>query len=381
VPQDPGPTRVQLAEWTDELARGYLALNQPAEALATFKRSIQLEPRNRSALWHVAELSAQVAPEESIAAHRTLLDMTPPSAESLHKLVGLFQSVGRPDAAYCVAAALAGVGAATPEERALHETVAAKPPSIELPQLTDSALVHAPGDEGAVRDLLSAAAAELARALPTDMGGGRGALVKGDNPVRRVVAAIARALGIAEPPLFVARGEPSVVIPVAGDSPGLLVGGEVPKRFTPRQQRFLYTRALAHVRRGTHMLAAFPAGRLATLVGELLRLTAPAGTDFSRLPPGDGALAEGLARQIGPEARTRLAPLAQRAVAELPTNWDPLALGIRESAERAALLACADPGAAIALVAAETQGGLDKPEVARLVRFAISEPHLQARPK
>jgi len=44
-------------------------------------------------------------------------------------------------------------------------------------------------------------------------------------------------------------------------------------------------------------------------------------------------------------------------------------------------LACDDPGAAIALVAAEAQGGLDKPEVARLVRFAISESHLQARPK
>jgi tetratricopeptide (TPR) repeat protein len=381
VPQDPAPTRVQLAEWTDELARGYLALNQPAEALATFRRSVQLEPRNRSALRQVADLSEHVAPEESIAAHRTLLDMTPPAAESLHKLVGLFQSTGRPDAAYCAAAALVGVGAATAEERALHEAIGAKPPPVELLQLADSALVHAPGDEGTVRDLLSAAAVELARALPTDMSGGRGALVKGDNPVRRVVAAIARALGISEPQLYVARGEPAVVIPVAGDSPGLLVGGEVPKRYTPRQQRFLYTRALAHVRRGTHMLAPLPAARLATLVGELLRLSAPAGTDFARLPPGDGALAEALARQIGPEARARLAPLAQRAVAELPTNWDPLALGIRESAERAGLLACDDPGAAIALVAAEAQGGLDKPEVARLVRFAISESHLQARPK
>ena len=381
VPQDPAPTRVQLAEWTDELARGYLALNQPMEALATFKRSIQLEPRNRSALRHVADLSAQVAPEEAIAAHRTLLDMTPPAAESLHKLVSLFQSVGRPDAAYCAAAALVGVGAATPEERALHDSINAKPPPVELPQLADSGLVHAPGDEGAVRDLLSAAAVELARAMPTDMANGRGALVKGDNPVRRVVAAIARALGIAEPQLFVARSEPGVVMPVAGEAPGLLVGGEVPKRYTPRQQRFLYTRALAQVRRGAHMLAGLPAARVATLVGELLRLTAPGGTDFARLPPGDGQLAEALARQIGPEARARLVAQAQRAIADLPTNWDPLVLGIRESAERAGLLACADPGAAIALVAAEAQGGLDKPEVARLVRFTVSESHLQARPK
>jgi hypothetical protein len=129
------------------------------------------------------------------------------------------------------------------------------------------------------------------------------------------------------------------------------------------------------------MLAGLPAARLATLVGEIVRLTAPGGTDFSRLSPGDGALADLLARQIGPPARARLAPLAQRAVAELPTNWDPLALGIRESAERAGLLACADPGAAIGLVVAEAQGGLDKPEVARLVRVYIGDPHLSARPK
>jgi tetratricopeptide (TPR) repeat protein len=379
VPQEPAPSRVQLAEWTDEVARCHLSLDQPAEALAAFKRSVQLEPRNRSALRHVADLSEQVAPEQSIAAHRTLLDMMPPDVGSLHKLVSLFQATGRTDAATCAAAALVGVGAATPQERALHDAAVAKPPPVELPQLADGALVHAAGDEGAVRELLAAAAPELARALPTDMSGGRGALVKGDNPVRRVVAAIARALEIPEPQLFVARAEPAVVLPVSGDVPGLLVGGEVPKRFTPRQQRFLYARALAHIRRGTHMLAGLPAARLAALVGELIRLTAPAGVDQSRLPPSDAALAEALGRHVGPEAQARLAPLARRACDGLPTNWEPLALGIRESAERAGLLACADPAAAIGLVAAETQGNLDRSEIARLVRFAVSEPYFESR--
>jgi hypothetical protein len=115
------------------------------------------------------------------------------------------------------------------------------------------------------------------------------------------------------------------------------------------------------------------------VVGEMLRLLLPPGSDLSRLPPGDATLLQTLGRQLGPEARARLLPLAERAMAELPTNWDPLVLGIRETAERAGLLACADPAAAIGLVAAEAQGGLDKTEVARLVRFAVSEAHLQAR--
>jgi tetratricopeptide (TPR) repeat protein len=380
-PADPAPTRPQIAEWTDELARALLAQGNQTEALAVFKRAVQLEPRNRAALRHVAELSAQVAPQDSITAHRSLLDMTPPAAESLHKLTSLFQAVGRAEGAFCAAAALVGVGAASAEEKALHESVAAKPPPVELPALADSALVHAAGDEGVARDLLAAASTELARALPTEIGGGRGALVKGDNSVRRVISAIARTLGITEPQLYVAKAEKMIVLPIAGELTGLLVGEEVPKRYSPRQQRFLYTRALAHIRRGTHMLVGLTPARLGTLVGELVRLAAPAGTDFSRLPLGDGALAEALARQIGPEARAGMSALAQRAAAELPTNWEPLAAGIRESAERAGLLACADPGTAIALVAAECQGGLDKPEVARLVRFAISEPHLQAREK
>jgi tetratricopeptide (TPR) repeat protein len=378
-PIDPAPSRAQLAEWSDELARGYIALGQPEEALATFKRSVQLEPGNRSALRHVADLASQRAPEDSISAHRALLDLSPPAPESLHGLCALFTSTGRPDAATCAAAALAGLNLATPEERTLYEGTASRPPPVELPQIADSPAMHAAGDEGPARELLAAATAELSRALPTDMSGGRGALVKGDNPVRRVVAAIARALGIAEPQIFLARNEPAVVAPVVAEAPGLLVGAEVPKRFTPRQQRFLYARALAHIRRGTHSLAGMPAGRLGALLGELVRLTAPTGTDFDRLPPPDPALAEMLARSLGSEARARLAPLAARAAAEMPTNWEPLALGIRESAERAGLAVCGDPGAAISIVAGECQGALDRAEVARLVRFAVSETHLALR--
>ncbi len=287
--------------------------------------------------------------------------------------------MGKADAASCAAAVRVGLNIATQEERQLYEGTVSRPPPAELPQLADSAAVHASGDEGAARDLIGAAAVELARALPTDMRDGRGALVKGDNPVRRVVAAIARALGIAEPQLFLARSEPAVVAPVAGDAPGLLVGAEVPKRYSPRQQRFLYARALAQIRRGTHAVATLSSARLATVTGELVRIAAPAGTDFSRLPPGDAALAEVMAQVIGPEARARLAPFAARAATELPTNWEPLTLGIRESAERAGLAACGDPAVAIAIVAGECGGGLDRPEVARLARFAISDAYLAIR--
>jgi hypothetical protein len=306
--------------------------------------------------------------------------MTPPGYESAQALLELFQKLERPDAAFCAAAALVGIGHAGPEQKALHEATASKPLPAELPQLADSPAVHAPGDEGEIRELLAAAAPEIARALPTEMAG-RGALVKGDNPVRRVVSAIARGLGLAEPQLFLARAEPSVVVAVATEPPGLLVGAEVPKRFSPRQQRFLYARALAHLRRGTHPFAALSAEKLAALACELVRLCAPEGTNLSRLTFAEPAFAEALARQLSPEARERLAPLAARAAAEAPTNWEPLALGIRESAERTGLAVSADPAAAISIVGFECPGGPERAEVARLVRFAVSESYLALRPR
>src|SRR5207248_721999 len=361
-PAEPEPTRVQLAAFADELGRAHLALGQQDEALVAFRKAVELEPHNRLALRQLADLSAQRAPEEAIAAHRALMEMTPPPQDSLHALAGLFKAVGREDAAFCATAALVGLGAATPEERTLHEATASRPPPVELPQLADNAAVHAPGDEGAARELLAAAAAELGRALPTDMSSGRGALVKGDNPVRRVVAAIARALGMTEPSLFLARNEPAVVAPVVAESPGLLVGAEVPKRYSPRQQRFLYARALGHIRRGTHAIAGLTPARLGGLVAELVRLAAPSGTDLSKLPPAYSALAEMLARQVSQEARARLAPLAARAAAETPSAWEALSIGIRESAERAGLAVSGDPAAAVSIVATECPGGLERPE-------------------
>ena len=369
----------RAAGWKLRLGRLYAELGKPDQALPLLGGALStLEAPLLLKLARAHQALGQ--PAEAIAAHRALLEMTPPASESLHALFDLFTAQGKNDAALCAAATLAGLGNATPEERALVDANAARPPPVELPQVADSAALHASGDEGAARALLAAAAAEVARALQAEMGG-RGALVKGDNPVRRVVAAIARALAMPEPQLFLARSEPSVVAPIVSEAPGLLVGAEVPKRYTPRQQRFLYARALSHLRRGTQAVAGLPAARLAAIVSELIRLTAPSGTDLSRLPAADAALSELLARQVSAEARARLAPLSAQAAAQLPTNWEPLVLGLRESAERAGLVVSGDPAAAIGLVAAECPGGLDRPEVARLVRFALSDAYLELRQK
>jgi hypothetical protein len=239
-------------------------------------------------------------------------------------------------------------------------------------------VVRSEFDTGPARDLVGAASAELARAFATDLSGGRGALVRGDNPVRRVVAAISRALGMPEPQLFLARRDPGIVAPVAGDAPGILVGSEVPKRYTPRQQRFLYARALSHLRNGTQGICDVDPERLGEIVAGLCRLSLPEGADLSRLPPQDPRVTDVLSATLSPEARARLTPLAEQTAA-LETDFYALAFGIRESAERTGLAICADPAAALAIVGDECPGGLERYEVTALLRFAVGDEYLALR--
>ena len=318
-------------------------------------------------------IEVDLAPEEPPSA-----ETAPLSPDSLHELVELARRSGHDEAAVCASSVLVALGMATADEGDLHSAALARPPRAELPSLADDERLRAPDDGGATRDLLAAAATALARAFPTELAG-RGDRVKGDNPVRRVCAAIARALGIAEPPLYVAKLEPAVVLPTATEPPGMLVGLEVPKRYHSRQQRFLYGRALAHIRRGTHALAGLPPEQLAQIVAELVRLAAPDGTDLSRLAPSDPALAQVLAQALPPDERSRLAALAERAAAEPPPSWESLALALRETAERAALVICGDPAVGLAVVISECAGGLERPEIARLARFAVSEAYLSLR--
>ena len=378
VAQDPAPLPEHLAHCAVELGRAQLSLGRSDEALHAFRRALSFDARHRDALRHVADLCAQRTPDASIDAQRTLLAIQPISADPLHALFTLFQATGRADAAFCAAAALVGLGAATQEQKAMYDSVVARPPPAELPKPEDSAAMSSELDAGPARDLLAGASAEMSRALPTDVGNGRGALVRADNPVRRVVAAIARALAMPEPQLFLARRDPAIVAPIAGEAAGILVGSEVPKRFTPRQQRFLYARALAHLRRGTQALSEFDPNRLAEVVGALCRLCAPEGTDFRLLAPDDTILTAALATQLGPDARERLAPLAAQVASE-EIDFYGLALGIRETAERTALVICADPAAALTIVGEECPGALERYEVAALLRFSVSEEYIALR--
>jgi len=387
-PSAPGAD--DLLSWSRALARAARALGDGPTALLAARRTLALAPDDREALACLAELGADRAPDEALAAAQRLFALAPDAA-ALRLLIPLFQRTQQRDAVYAAVAVLAGLGLANPEETALHDAVARLPPAAELPALAQAPAVRASDDRGPLRELFESAASELARAFPTPLTGRE--RVKGDNPVRRVCVALARALGLAEPALYLSKSEPTLVAPVAAEAAGLLVGAEAPRRASPRTQRFLYARALAQVKSGAHALGDAPGhlsgARLAQIAAELVRLASPA-ADLSRLPARDESVAAALEPAIAAmtaEARARLegaaaallAYLARGEAQPLTAEADTLALAMRESAERAAMLLCGDPAVALAVVAQECAGGLARPELARLARFALSAEHLALR--
>jgi len=345
------------------------------------------QPRAAVAAQKPAPLHAAVAPQKpaepsrkrasvpprSIAALRAQLAGPALRPESFRTLSAAFGFAGQTDAALCATAVLVGLGLATAAEKATYEAATAKAPPPELRPLGEATELAGEGDGGPARELLFGAAPAIARALPTEMAG-RADRVKGDNPVQRLSGAIARALGLPlELALFAAKNEPGVVLATATEPPGLLVGGEVPRRYPPRQQRFLYARALAQVRARSQGLVGLASAQLLQIVAEVARACLPPGTPAPALPPPAAALGEKLRAALPEAARARLGPLALRVAREGVPSIDALAFGLRETAERTALVICGDPGAALSIVAGECPGGLARPEVARLARFAVSD--------
>jgi tetratricopeptide (TPR) repeat protein len=314
-----------------------------------------------------------IAPPRSIATLRAQLAGAGLRPESFRTLSTAFAFAGQADAALCASAVLVGLGVASPAEKAAYEAATAKAPPPEVAPLGETQELAGEGDAGPARELLLGAAPAIARALPAEMAD-RADRVKGNNPVQRLCAAIAHALGLPqELAIFAAKKEPGVVLATATEPPGLLVGSEVPRRYTPRQQRFLFARALAQLRARSHALAGLPPAQLLQIVAEVARACLPAGAPTPGLPPPAAALGEKLRKALPEAARARLAPLALQLAREGVPSIDALALGLRETAERTALVICGDPAAAIGIVAGECPGGLARPEVARLARFAVSD--------
>jgi hypothetical protein len=201
--------------------------------------------------------------------------------------------------------------------------------------------------------------------------------------------AIAEALGISEPRLRITYIAPAACMPITGDPPTLVVGGNLQEVTSPRERAFLFARALK-VAAG-HLAPALRA-RSEELDAALVAL-------LQEHDPN---------RAQGPEARQTL-DLRKKLIKAVPKRWrdevESLVLELRGNADfstrlvpfavselgnRAALALTGDvPAALNALLKigghdvpagpARLEAARGAPEAWALARFAISDAHFEAR--
>jgi hypothetical protein len=226
-------------------------------------------------------------------------------------------------------------------------------------------------DHGPVVDLVAAAGDAIAEAVSLDWDR-RGAPLRDDHPFRAPLAEFARAVGAPAYELY--GGEPGEFAVDPGAPHGVLVGPDLPRRTTARQQRFLLGRAAARLRTRSALAEALGPADLADALAAAMRQIVPAFATFGR--PSDE-----LVRRVG-RALTRRARRAlegpARAVALLPAAPDlaAWATAAGATADRAGLVLAGDLPAALGVLLRDPDGR--SPQGARAVSAARARPDARA---
>jgi hypothetical protein len=323
---------------------------------------------------------------------RTAIDASPGDEGLWTTLVRVLKRRLGPGPASCAASAAIAIGhpASLFEGDATSRGEAVGEAKVPLSSVVDS-IVSPPGLPQTVRRLFSLCEHSFDKALPFDASAWR--LRRPSGPHRDLVdeaGAVAEALGISEPRLKVTYVAPSACMPVAGDPPTIVVGGNLHEMTTPRERMFLFARALKIA--SNHLAPALRAR--------------PEDLDVALL-----ALLQGheASREQLPEPR-QMQELRKRLLKAVPRRWrdevESLVLELRGNAgfstravpfaiselgDRIALTLTGDvPSAVNALLkiaghdvpqseAGRLRAIRETPEAWTVVRFAISDAHFEAR--
>jgi tetratricopeptide (TPR) repeat protein len=323
---------------------------------------------------------------------RMAIDANPGSEASWTTLVRVLARRHGPSPASCAASAAIAIGHpallfegdVTPRGEALGE------PKVPFSTVVDS-IVAPPGLPQTVRRLFSLCEHSFDKVLPFDANAWR--LRKPSGPHRGLieeVGAVAEALGISEPRLKVTYVAPVACMPIGGDPPTIVVGGNLHELTTPRERIFLFARAL---KIASHHLA--PALRARPEDLDLALLALLQGHEASRAQKPEPRQMQDLRKKLLKAVPRRWRDEVESLVLELRGNGSfatrAVPFAIAELGDRAALTLTGDvPSAVDALLKiaghdlpSDDAGRLsaiqETPEAWALVRFAISDAHFEAR--
>jgi tetratricopeptide (TPR) repeat protein len=385
--------RIRLAA-TVELA----GESRRAEAMLEELRSEQ--PTDPDVILAIADYYGRqgAGPAESMHLNRAANDLRdaieaePGDELSWTTLVRVLDRRHGPGAASCAASAAIAIGHppslfegdVTAQNQALGE------PKVPLAPAVDN--VVAPRSlPQALRRLFTLCEHAFDKMLPFDASAWR--LRRPATPHRTLVeeaGAVAEALGISEPKLRITYLAPASCMPISGDPPTLVVGGNLHEATTPEERIFLFARALKVA--ANHLAPALRA-RPEELDAALLALLQ--GHDPSRQSGVEAQQLQDLRKKLMRAVPRRWRDEVESLVLELRGNSDfstrLVPFAVSTLGDRVALTLTGDlPSAVDALLKIsghETQTGRagrlaairETPEAWALLRFAISDAHFEAR--
>jgi tetratricopeptide (TPR) repeat protein len=323
---------------------------------------------------------------------RAAIDMNPGSEELWTTLVRVLKRRHGPGPASCAASAAIAIGHpaslfegdVTPRDEALGE------PKVPLSTVVDS-IVAPPGLPQTVRRLFSLCEHPFDKVLPFDASAWR--LRRPSGAHRSLIeeaGAVAEALGISEPRLKMTYVAPAACMPIDGDPPTMVVGGNLHEMTTPRERVFLFARALKVA--SNHLAPALRA-RPEELDAALLALLQD--HEASRAQKPEPRQMQDLRKKLLKAVPRRWRDEVDSLVLELRGNAGfstrAVPFAIAELGDRAAVTLTGDvPSAVNALLkiaghdvppsdAGRLEAIRETPEAWAVVRFAISDAHFEAR--
>jgi cellulose synthase operon protein C len=370
-------------------------------AAAALRQAVELNPDDLETRVELAELLSREAATfpAGIEEHRNLLRLQPFRVESMHSLFRLYDASRQPDRAFCAASMLTFLRAASEVEIAWFSEARNRVPD---PARTnerlsradfDSVLAH-PRDRSPLSEMMRLIGGDLHKMYEPDLGRyevhPKADRLKSDHPLHRAVRHLADIAEVEKFDVYLSKRGASVALENT-DPLSLIVGAEILRRYTDREQRFLLARGVIGLRNRTALVHRLSLAELTDLLGAAARAVSP---EFNRM----GNVDQDLTKRVRKALPGRVLKALEAPVAELSAmrtidvaNW----LGsIPLTADRFGLLACGDVVAALNLLLREDPGvagkrldtleqltaaAANRRDLQELLTFLLSDDHFRLR--
>jgi len=296
------------------------------------------------------------------------------------------------DRAYCAAAVLSFLQLGDDEPLNVHAELRRRLPAEPSAALTDDQrdrLLSHPEGRGPLGPLLRLLGDQLEKVATWPQSSfslGRGDRLKADHPLRTLAQTLAREIGVDEYELYQGKALEAAALPVS--PPALVLGAQLVRRYQSREQRFLLARLLARVRDGSEVAAFTTPDWIADLLGAAQKVAQPtARQTLGRPGPQEEEIERRLQKHLPRKTRKAMEDMLSSPLRAPPDGGQAWARSLLPTADRTALLFCVDIASGLnAALGIENPSAIavaqavhERPEMAELCRFAVSEELFQLR--